>query len=127
MDRDRGRSDVSTKDSAEQARKFLEQLRVVQRENAALWESVMDDDAGPLRAEYDRLRVELATSERDRKTLRIENVNLRRRIEAAGLDPDTAPVASTKNQLKDAVNTALARLRKGDVDGARAVLEKRVA
>lgn len=117
-----------------QSRKFLEQLRVMQAENAALWEQILDPadpafdpGASPLRAEYRRLMADLATSERDRKQALRSVSDMRRRLEAAGLDPDGAPMAATKSQRKDAINQALAALRKGRPDDARAILEARSA
>lgn len=123
-----------SKDPVAAAKKFLEQLRIVERENAALWEQIIDPaepshdpGATPLRAEYERLKADLATSERDRKKALREVGEMRRRLEAAGLDPDGAPMAATKSQRKDAINQAAAHLRRGQSAEALAILQARSA
>lgn len=113
---------MSSTDPDRQARKFLEQLRIVERERAALYEELLDPESKALAVEYDRLRVELATSEVARKFLQRQLIEANRRLEAVGavdIDP-----ASTKSRLRNAVGEARAKLRKGFSDEALVILEK---
>jgi hypothetical protein len=111
------------KQPSEQARKFREQLRLLQGENLALYEELLDPSSQALQAEFERQRAEFAVTQREVKNLRHRMAEMALQLEAAGAE-GFAP-SPTKAKLKDVILHVRALLRKGDVAAARAILDKR--
>lgn len=116
---------MSSKDPKVQATKFLQQLRVLEAERLALYDELLDPDSRALQEQFDRFKVEFATTVREVRQLRNHNVKLRAQLEEAGLD-ESAPAASTKNQLKTTLFEVRRKLRKGYSGEALDILEKRL-
>lgn len=102
---------MSSKDPRTQAAKFLAQLKVLETERLALYEELLDPESQSLRDLFDQYKVEYATSQRQIRSLRKEVAELRRIMEAAGLTAES-PMASTKNQIKNALFTARKKLKR---------------
>lgn len=102
---------MSVKDPKTQATKFLEQLKVLEAERLALYDELLDPESRALQREFDQLKVERATVEREVRSLRKRNQLLHAQLEAAGVAED-APAASTKQRLKNAIFVARKKLKK---------------
>lgn len=107
---------MSSKDPKTQAAKFLEQLKVREAERLALYDELLDPESKALQREFDRLAIERANVEREIRSLRKRNQLLHAQLEAAGIAND-APVASSKQRLKDAIFVARKKIsRSGAAD-----------